>query len=103
MVMPVEQTCPSCGQRFMGSDAIGDPCPDCTNPDWAPERMVKVESLKRGDQVKVDEAAFMLTKGMRVEVYNPTGTLRMTVSIPAPILMTLHPPQDPDDKDRNAH
>lgn len=29
MVIPVEQTCPKCGSRFMGSDCIGDSCSSC--------------------------------------------------------------------------
>lgn len=29
MMMPVRQRCPSCGREFMGSDAIGDKCPNC--------------------------------------------------------------------------
>jgi hypothetical protein len=29
MVMPSWQCCPQCGEGFLGSDAIGDPCPTC--------------------------------------------------------------------------
>jgi uncharacterized protein (UPF0212 family) len=29
MVMPVKQTCPECGNDFMGSDCLGQPCDDC--------------------------------------------------------------------------
>jgi len=29
-MLPVEQTCPKCHGRFMGSDVIGYPCPSCT-------------------------------------------------------------------------
>ncbi len=29
MVMPTIQNCPKCGDPFMGSDAIGDPCDRC--------------------------------------------------------------------------
>ena len=29
-MQPIEQTCPTCGIRFMGSDAIGYPCLDCS-------------------------------------------------------------------------
>jgi Zn finger protein HypA/HybF involved in hydrogenase expression len=28
-MLPVEQTCPKCHNRFIGSDMIGFPCPDC--------------------------------------------------------------------------
>lgn len=28
-MVPVEQTCPKCKARFMGSDMVGDPCPSC--------------------------------------------------------------------------
>lgn len=28
-MIPVEQTCPKCHERFMGSDVIGFPCPSC--------------------------------------------------------------------------
>ena len=28
-MIPVEQRCPSCGRKFMGSDAIGDKCLEC--------------------------------------------------------------------------
>lgn len=34
MIMPVNQTCPKCGQPFMGSDAVGDPCPRCQGYDF---------------------------------------------------------------------
>lgn len=36
MVMPAEQTCPTCGQRFMGSDCLGDSCLQCKFPDLSP-------------------------------------------------------------------
>lgn len=29
MIMPIRQRCPSCGEYFMGSDAIGDDCFNC--------------------------------------------------------------------------
>lgn len=28
-MIPVEQTCPKCRNRFVGSDVVGFPCPDC--------------------------------------------------------------------------
>lgn len=28
-MIPVEQTCPKCGTRFMGSDVVGLPCHYC--------------------------------------------------------------------------
>ena len=28
-MVPVEQTCPVCNNRFMGSDMVGDPCMPC--------------------------------------------------------------------------
>lgn len=28
-MMPVEQTCPQCRGRFIGSDVVGLPCPSC--------------------------------------------------------------------------
>jgi len=28
-MIPVEQTCPKCGSRFMGSDIVGLPCTSC--------------------------------------------------------------------------
>jgi len=28
-MMPTEQRCPKCGETFVGSDAIGDVCPQC--------------------------------------------------------------------------
>lgn len=31
MVIPVEQTCPVCGDRFMGSDMVGMPCMPCAS------------------------------------------------------------------------
>lgn len=31
-MIPTEQTCPICGDRFEGSDVIGDPCPNCIDP-----------------------------------------------------------------------
>ena len=29
MVIPIEQTCPKCGSRFLGSDVLGEPCWPC--------------------------------------------------------------------------
>lgn len=29
MIMPTLQNCPKCGEIFIGSDAIGDPCDRC--------------------------------------------------------------------------
>ena len=29
MVMPVQQACPKCGNDFMGSDCLGQPCDNC--------------------------------------------------------------------------
>lgn len=31
MVVPVEQTCPVCGDLFMGSDVVGLPCMNCAS------------------------------------------------------------------------
>ena len=31
MVIPVEQTCPVCGDSFMGSDIVGLPCMNCAS------------------------------------------------------------------------
>jgi hypothetical protein len=28
-MIPVEQTCPKCHIRFLGSDVVGLPCPSC--------------------------------------------------------------------------
>lgn len=32
-MIPVEQTCPKCRGRFMGSDVVGFPCPSCMGID----------------------------------------------------------------------
>lgn len=36
-MIPVEQTCPKCGTRFMGSDIIGYPCFSCGIVEMAEE------------------------------------------------------------------
>lgn len=35
MPIPVEQTCPECRGRFVGSDIVGLPCPNCQGFDQA--------------------------------------------------------------------
>lgn len=32
-MIPVEQTCPKCRGRFVGSDVVGFPCPSCMEMD----------------------------------------------------------------------
>lgn len=40
-MIPVEQTCPKCGGRFVGSDIVGYPCPPCSG-----ENSALTEALK---------------------------------------------------------
>ena len=54
---------------------------------------------REGDEQEADAYVGILSEGMRVEVYNATGTLRVRSTIDRPTRMTLLP----IDGDRNAH
>lgn len=46
-MLPVEQTCPTCHTRFMGSDMVGDPCLGCI--------MVEAAEKEKGSPLTEDE------------------------------------------------
>lgn len=62
LMLPTAQTCPKCHRPFVGSDAIGYPCPDCRMADiidldsgegWLCENGHTMEVVPKGERCRI--------------------------------------------------
>lgn len=65
MVMPVEQTCPKCHNRHMGSDVLGMPCFECEVEERTEARLGR--PLTDEERAQLSDLRWMMSSGGLLE------------------------------------
>ena len=84
MVMPVRQRCPTCGNEFMGSDCLGQPCDNCRQAKAAIEALIEEEKKRRIYYQNIVYAVCReLDRAFSKRIHRGEGTVCGTVDTPS--------------------